>query len=89
MSPCVCAKRGDQNSAIVRVCFIGVYVFAFAATFNTVFFFSLVNQTSFKDEFPLAAFFFDDQFFDILGAPKFAEQLNGAMSTHVRKLWEK
>jgi hypothetical protein len=28
---CICAKR-----AIVRVCFISVYVFASAATFNTV-----------------------------------------------------
>jgi hypothetical protein len=59
---CVCAKKGDPNSAIVRVCFI--YVFAFPATFNTVFSFS-VNQTSFKDEFLLTAFFIDDQFFDI------------------------
>jgi hypothetical protein len=62
---CVCAKRGDQNSAIVRFCFIRVYVFASAATCNTVFFFFLANQTSFKDEFLLTAFFIDDQFFDI------------------------
>jgi hypothetical protein len=62
---CVCAKRSDQNSAIVRVCFIRVYVFSSAATFNTVFFFFLANQTPFKDEFLLTAFFIDDQFFDI------------------------
>jgi hypothetical protein len=31
------AKRDDQNSAKLRVCIIRVYVFAFAATFNTVF----------------------------------------------------
>jgi hypothetical protein len=60
---CVCAKRGDQNSEIVRVCFICVYVFA--ATFNTGFFFFLANQTSFKDEFLLTAFFINDQFFDL------------------------
>jgi hypothetical protein len=60
---CICAKRGDQNSAIVRVCFTRVYVFAFAATFNTVFCFFLANQTSFKDEFFPAAFFIDDKFF--------------------------
>jgi hypothetical protein len=54
----------DQNSAMARVCFIRVYVFASAATFNTVFFFFLANQTSFKDEFLLTAFFIDDQFFD-------------------------
>jgi hypothetical protein len=46
---CVCAKRGDQNSAIVGVCFIRVYVFAFAASF----FFFLANQTSFKNKFLL------------------------------------
>jgi hypothetical protein len=63
MSPAFIAKRGDQNSAIVRVCFIRVYVFAFAATFNIVFCFFLANQTSFKDEFFPAAFFIDDQFF--------------------------
>jgi hypothetical protein len=34
---CASAKRDDQNSAKLRVCFIRVYVFAFAATFNTVF----------------------------------------------------
>jgi hypothetical protein len=37
---CVCAKRGDQNWAIVRVCFIRDYVFAYAATFNSFFLFS-------------------------------------------------
>jgi hypothetical protein len=52
-------------SAKLRVCFIRVYVFAFAATFNTVFFFFLANQTSFKDEFLLTAIFIDDKFFDI------------------------
>jgi hypothetical protein len=56
MSP----ARGDQNSAIVRVCFIGVYVFASAARFNTVFSFFLqtrrVSRTS---------FFSHDEFFDI------------------------
>jgi hypothetical protein len=57
------AKRDDQNSAKLRVCFIRVYVFAFAATFNTVFCFFLANQTSFKDEFFPTAFFIDDQFF--------------------------
>jgi hypothetical protein len=57
---CVCAKRDDQNSAIVRV-----YVFAYVATFNTVFFFFLANQTSFEDEFLPTAFFIDDQFFDV------------------------
>jgi hypothetical protein len=62
---CVCAKRGDQNLAIVRICFIRVYVLAFAATFNTVFFYFLANQTSFKDEFLPTAFFIDNQFFDI------------------------
>jgi hypothetical protein len=62
---CICAKRGDQNSAIGRVCFIRAYVFASAATFNTVFFFFLANQTSFKDEFLLTAFLIGDQFFDI------------------------
>jgi hypothetical protein len=61
---CVCAKRDDQNSARVRVCFIRVYVFASAATFNTVFCFFLVNQTFFEDEFLPTAFFIDDQFFD-------------------------
>jgi hypothetical protein len=54
---CVCAKRGDQNSAIVRV-----YVFGHAAT---ILFFFLANHTSFKDEFLLTAFFIDDSFFDI------------------------
>jgi hypothetical protein len=34
---CASAKRNDQNSAKLRVCFIRVYVFAFTATFNTVF----------------------------------------------------
>jgi hypothetical protein len=29
--------------------------------------------------------FLTDVKLDILGAPKFSEQLNGAMSTHVRK----
>jgi hypothetical protein len=48
---CICAKRGDQNSAIMRVCFIRVHVFVSAATFNTVFFFFLANQMTFKDEF--------------------------------------
>jgi hypothetical protein len=62
---CICAKKDDQNSAIGRVCFIRVYVFASAATFNTVFFFFLANQTSFKDEFPLTAFLIAGQFFDI------------------------
>jgi hypothetical protein len=60
---CASAKRDDQNSAKLRVCFICVYVFAFAATFNTVFCFFLANQTSFKDEFFPTAFFIDDQFF--------------------------
>jgi hypothetical protein len=50
----------DQNSAKLRVCFIRVYVFAFAATFNTVFCFFLANQTSFKDEFFPTAFFIDN-----------------------------
>jgi hypothetical protein len=49
----------------VRVCFIRVYVFASATTFNTVFFLFLANQTSFKDEFLLTAFFLDDKIFDI------------------------
>jgi hypothetical protein len=40
-----------------------VYVFAFAAKFNTVFCFFLANQTSFKDEFFPTACFIDDQFF--------------------------
>jgi hypothetical protein len=67
---CVCAKRGDQNwgdqnSAIVRVCSICVYVFTFLATFNIVFFFFLANETSFKDEFLPTTFFIDGQFFDI------------------------
>jgi hypothetical protein len=35
---CASAKSDDQNSAKLRVCFIRIYVFAFAATFNTVFF---------------------------------------------------
>jgi hypothetical protein len=60
---CASAKRDDQNSAKLRVCFICVYVFAFAATFNIVFCFFLANQTSFKDEFFPTAFFIDDQFF--------------------------
>jgi hypothetical protein len=60
---CASAKRDDQNSAKLRVCFIRVYVFAFAATFNTVFCFFLANQTSCKDEFFPTAFFIDDQFF--------------------------
>jgi hypothetical protein len=60
---CASAKRDDQNSPKLCVCFIGVYVFAFAATFNTVFCFFLANQTSFKDEFFPTAFFIDDQFF--------------------------
>jgi hypothetical protein len=51
--------------AIVRICFICVYVSAFAGTFNTVFIFFLANQTSFKDEFLLTAFFIDDKIFDI------------------------
>jgi hypothetical protein len=59
---CASAKRGDQNSAKLSVCFIGVYVFASAATFNTVFYFFLANQMSFKDEFFPTAFFIDDQF---------------------------
>jgi hypothetical protein len=58
------AKRDDQNSAKLRVSFIRAYVFAFAAMFNTVFWIFLANQTSFKDEFFLTAFFIDDQFFD-------------------------
>jgi hypothetical protein len=60
---CASAKRDDQNSAKLRVCFIRVYVFAFAATFNTVFCFFLANQTSFKHEFFPTVFFIDDQFF--------------------------
>jgi hypothetical protein len=56
-------KRDDQNFAKLRVCFIRVYVFAFAVTFNTVFCFFLANQTSFKDEFFPTAFFIDEQFF--------------------------
>jgi hypothetical protein len=60
---CASARRNDQNSAKLRVCFIRVYVFAFAATFNTVFCFFLANQTCFKDEFFPTAFFIDDQFF--------------------------
>jgi hypothetical protein len=59
------AKRDDQNSAIVRVCFTRVYVFTSAATFNTVFYFFLANQTSFEDEFRPTASFIDDQFFDV------------------------
>jgi hypothetical protein len=43
--------------------FHSVYVFAFAATFNTVFCFFLATQTSFKDEFFPTAFLIDDQFF--------------------------
>jgi hypothetical protein len=43
---CASAKRDDQNSAKLRICFIRVYVFAFVATFNTVFCFFLANQTS-------------------------------------------
>jgi hypothetical protein len=57
------AKRDDQNSAKLRVCIIRVYVFAFAATFNTVFCFFLANQTTFKDVFFPTAFFIDDQLF--------------------------
>jgi hypothetical protein len=57
------AKRDDQNSAKLHVCFIRVYVFVFAATFNTVFCSFLANQTSFKNEFFPTAFFIDDQFF--------------------------
>jgi hypothetical protein len=53
---CASAKRDDQNSVKLRVCFIRVYVFAFAATFNTVFCFFLANQVSFKDEFFPTAF---------------------------------
>jgi hypothetical protein len=60
---CASVKRDDQNSAKLRVCFIRVYVFAYAATINTVFCFFLANQTSFKDEFFPTAFFIDDQFF--------------------------
>jgi hypothetical protein len=60
---CASAKRDDQNSAKLCVCFIRVYVFAFAATFNTVFCFFLANQTSFKDEFFPTAFFIYDRFF--------------------------
>jgi hypothetical protein len=41
------------------------YVFASAATFNTVFCFFLANQTSFEDEFLPTVFFMDDQFFDV------------------------
>jgi hypothetical protein len=55
-------KRDNQNSAKLQ-CFIRVYVFAFAATFNTVFCFFLANQTSFEDEFFPTAFFMDDQLF--------------------------
>jgi hypothetical protein len=62
---CVCAKRDDQNSARVRVCFIRVSVFASAATFNTVFCFFLADQTSFEDKFLPTTFFIDDQFFDV------------------------
>jgi hypothetical protein len=54
----------DQNSTKLRVCFIRVYVFASAATFNTVFCFFLANQTFFKDEFLPTTFFIDDQVFD-------------------------
>jgi hypothetical protein len=53
---CASAKRDDQNSAKLRVCFIRVYVFAFAATFNTVFCFFLANQTSFNDELTSSCF---------------------------------
>jgi hypothetical protein len=60
---CASAKSDDQNSAKLRVCFIRVYVFAFAVTFNTVFCFFLANQTSFKDEFFPTEFFVEDQFF--------------------------
>jgi hypothetical protein len=63
---CASAKRDDRNSAKLRVCFIRVYVFAFAATFNTFFCFFLANQTSFKDEFFPTAFFIDDQFFMLI-----------------------
>jgi hypothetical protein len=56
-------RRGVTK--IRRVCFIRVYAFACVAKFNTVFFFFRANQTSFKDEFLLTAFFIDDQFFDI------------------------
>jgi hypothetical protein len=57
---CASAKRDDQNSAKLRVCFIRVYVFAFAAT---VFCFFLANQMSLKDEFFPTAFFIDVPFF--------------------------
>jgi hypothetical protein len=52
----VCANRGDQNSAIVRVCFIRVYVFASAARLTQFFLFSCK---------PDVFLFIDDQFFDI------------------------
>jgi hypothetical protein len=67
----VCAKRGDQNSAIVRVCFIRVYVFTFAATFDSFFSFFLLNQTFFKDEFLLTNLFENNR--DILGSKVLAE----------------
>jgi hypothetical protein len=52
-----------QNSAFVS--YLRVYVFAPAATFNTVFCFFLANQRSFEDEFLPTAFSNDDQFFDV------------------------
>jgi hypothetical protein len=60
---CASAKRDDQNSAKMGACFIRVYVFAFAGTFNKVFCFFFTNQTSSKDEFFPTEFFIDDQFF--------------------------
>jgi hypothetical protein len=52
----VYANRGDQNSAVVRVCFIRVYVFASAARLTQFFLFSCK---------PDVFLFIDDQFFDI------------------------
>jgi hypothetical protein len=62
---CVCTNRDDQNSAIVRVCFIRVYVFASAATFNTVFFLFSCKADVFQGRVSPYSIFIDDQFFDI------------------------
>jgi hypothetical protein len=53
---CASAKRDDQNSAKLRVCFIRVYVFAFAATFNVAFFFLQTRRLS-RTSFSLQHFY--------------------------------
>jgi hypothetical protein len=54
---CASAKRDDQNSAKLCVCFIRVYVFAFAATFNSFLLFSCKPDVFQGRVFPYSIFY--------------------------------